>query len=72
MHSRTAVENIVCIPGWHLPLAFKDSWNEDKMPQAANILERSPTELQRMLRAYLPPSWYLLAVGITTNVVDIV
>jgi hypothetical protein len=42
------------------------------MPRAADTLERSPTELQRMVRAYLPPSWYLVAVGITTSVVDIV
>jgi hypothetical protein len=25
-----------------------------------------------MVRAYLPPSWCLVAVGITTSVVDIV
>jgi hypothetical protein len=42
------------------------------MPRAADTLERSPTELQRMVRAYLPPSWCLVAVGITTSVVDIV
>ena len=67
-----AVENIVCNLGGDLPLAFTDSWNEDIMPQAADTLERSPTELQRMVRAYLPPSWYLVAVGITTSIVDIV
>jgi hypothetical protein len=42
------------------------------MPRAADTLERSPTELQRMVRAYLPPSWCLVAVGITTSIVDIV
>jgi hypothetical protein len=42
------------------------------MPRAADTLERSPTKLQRMVREYLPPSWYLVAVGITTSVVDIV
>jgi hypothetical protein len=67
-----AVENIVRTPGGQLPLAFTDSWNEDRMPRAADTLERSPTELQRMVRAYLPPSWCLMAVGITTSVVDIV
>jgi hypothetical protein len=67
-----AVENIVCTPGGQLPLAFTDSWNEDRMPQVADTLERSPTELQRMVRAYLPPSWCLVAIGITTSVVDIV
>jgi hypothetical protein len=67
-----AVENIVRTPGGQLPLAFTDSWNEDKMPRAADTLERSPTELQRMVRAYLPPSWCLVAVGITTSIVDIV
>jgi hypothetical protein len=67
-----AVENIVHTPGGQLPLAFTDSWNEDRMPRAADTLERSPTKLQRMVRAYLPPSWCLVAVGITTSVVDIV
>jgi hypothetical protein len=38
----------------------------------ADTLERSPMELQRMVRAYLQPSWCLVAVSITTNVVDIV
>jgi hypothetical protein len=42
------------------------------MPRAADTLERSPTELQRMVRAYLPPSWCLVAVGITTSIMDIV
>ena len=42
------------------------------MLRAADTLERSPTELQRMVRAYLPPSWYLVAIGITTSIVDIV
>ena len=42
--SRT-VENIVRIPGGHLPLAFTDSWNEDRMPRADDTLERSPIEL---------------------------
>jgi hypothetical protein len=42
------------------------------MPRAVDTLERSPTELQRMVRLYLPPSWCLVAVGITTSIVDIV
>jgi hypothetical protein len=67
-----AAENIVCTLRGQLPLAFTDSWNEDKMPRAANTLERSPMELQRMVCAYLPPSWCLMVVGITTNFVDIV
>jgi hypothetical protein len=67
-----AVENIVRIPGGQLRLAFTDTWNEDRMPRAADTLERSPTELQRMVCAYLTPSWCLVAVGITTSVVDIV
>jgi hypothetical protein len=67
-----AVENIVRTPRGQFPLAFTDSWNEDMMPRVADTLERSPTELQRMVRAYLPPSWYLVVIGITTSVVDIV
>jgi hypothetical protein len=68
----SAIENIVRILGGQLPLAFTESWNEDMMPRVADTLERSSTELQRMVRAYLPPSWCLVAVGITTSVVDIV
>ena len=67
-----AVENIVRNLGGDLSLACTNSWNKDKMPRVADTLERSPTKLQRMVRAYLPPSWCLVAVGITTNVVDIV
>jgi hypothetical protein len=32
-----------------LPLAFTNVWNEDRMPRAVDRLERSPTELQRMV-----------------------
>jgi hypothetical protein len=67
-----AVENIVRTPRGQLPLAFINNWNEDRMPRATDTLERSPMEMQRMVRAYLPPSWCLVAVGITTSVMDIV
>ena len=67
-----AVENIVRIPQGELPVAFTDSWNEDRMPRSADTLERCPIELQRMVSAYLPPSWCLVAVGITTSIIDIV
>jgi hypothetical protein len=67
-----AVENIVRTPGGQLLLAFTNSWIEDRMSLVADTLERSSTELQRMVRAYLPPSWCLVVVGITTSVVDIV
>jgi hypothetical protein len=40
-----AVENIVYTPGGQFPLTFTDSWNENRMPRAADTLERSPTEL---------------------------
>jgi hypothetical protein len=66
-----AVENIIRTPGGQLPLAFTDSWIEGRMPRAVDTLERSPTELQRMVRTYLPPSCCLVAVGITTSIVDI-
>jgi hypothetical protein len=55
-----------------LPLAFTNSWNEDMMPQAAYTLERSPTELQRLVRAYQPATWGLVAIGITTSIAEIV
>ena len=66
------VKNIVRTAEGQLPLAFMDNWNENRMPRAADTLERSSMELQRMVRAYLLPSWCLVAVGITTSVVDIV
>ena len=67
-----AVENIVRIPRGHSPLVFTNSLNEDMMTRAADTLERSPIELQRMVCAYLPLSWCLVAVGITTSIVNIV
>ena len=51
-----AIENIVCILEGHSPLVFTDSWNEDRMPRASDTMERSLIGLQRMVRAYLPPS----------------
>jgi hypothetical protein len=55
-----------------LPLVFTDVWNKDRMPRAVDRLERSPTKLQRMVQVYLPESWGLVALGITTNIPDIV
>ena len=40
-----AFENIERTPGGNLPLAFTNSWNEDRMPRVADTLERPPTEL---------------------------
>jgi hypothetical protein len=51
---------------------FIDVWNEDRMPRAVDKLERSPTELQRMVQAYLPERLGLVALGITTNIPDLV
>jgi hypothetical protein len=65
-------ENVVHNRMDTLPLAFTNSWNEDRIPQAADTLERSPTELQRLVRAYLPATWGLVAVGITTSIAEIV
>jgi hypothetical protein len=55
-----------------LPVAFTDMWNEDRKPTSVDRLERSPTELQRMVRTYLSEKWGLVALGITTSFVDIV
>jgi hypothetical protein len=55
-----------------LPMAFTNMWNEDRRPTAVDRLERSFTELQRVVRAYLPDKWGLVAFGITTSIVDIV
>jgi hypothetical protein len=58
--------------GEQLPLAFTDVWNEGRMPSAVDRQERSPIELQRLVQAYLPESWGLVALGITTSIPDIV
>ena len=55
-----------------LPLAFIDVWNEGRMPRAKDRLERSIIELQRMVQAYLPKRWGLVALSITTSISDIV
>jgi hypothetical protein len=55
-----------------LPVAFTDMWNEDRRPIAVDRLERSPTKLQRVVRANLPKTWGLVALDITTSIVDIV
>ena len=55
-----------------LPLAFTNVWNEDRMPRVVDRLERSTIELQRMVQAYLPERWRLVALGITTSILDIV
>jgi hypothetical protein len=53
-------------------VAFTNMWNEDRKPSAVDRLERSSTELQRLVQAYLLDKWGLLAFGITTSIVDIV
>jgi hypothetical protein len=55
-----------------LPLALTDVSNEDRMPRAVDRVERSSIELQRMVQAYLPERWGLVALGITSNIPDIV
>ena len=55
----------------NLPLAFFDMWNEERMPRAADRFERSPSELCRLVKAYLPEEWGLVALGITTAIADI-
>jgi hypothetical protein len=55
-----------------LPVVFEDKWTDGRMPRAEDRLERSPTELHRLVLAYLPEKWGLVAVGITTSIADIV
>ena len=55
-----------------LPLAFTDVWNEGRMPRVVDRLERFPIELQRMVQAYLPERWGLVALVIATSIPDIV
>ena len=54
-----------------LPTVFMDSWTEARAPCTADPLERSPTELQRLVQMYLPEKWGLVVVGITTAIPDI-
>ena len=42
-----------------LLVAFTNMWNEDRTPSVVDKLERSFTELQRVVRAYLLDKWGL-------------
>lgn len=51
-----------------LPLVFHDQWSETHQPSEGDRLERSPSELSRLVDAYLPIGWGLAAYNITTAI----
>lgn len=63
----TAKLNIVAstVP---LPLVFHDRRGNPRRPVQADPLERSPIELARLVRAYMPRGWGLVACNIGTAV----
>ena len=51
-----------------LPLVFQDLWNETQEPSEVDLLERSPTELSRLVCSYLPHGWGLVTCSISTAI----
>lgn len=51
-----------------LPLVFQDLWSEIQVPSEVDLLERSPSELSRLVGSYLPPGWGLVACSISTAI----
>lgn len=54
-----------------LPLVFQDLWSETQEPSKADLLERSPSELSRLVYSYLPSGWDLVACNISTAILTI-
>jgi hypothetical protein len=51
-----------------LPLLFNDNHGEAKEPSAVDALERSPSELSRLVGSYLPPGWGLVVCSMSTTI----
>lgn len=51
-----------------LPLIFHDQWGESRQPCTVDLLERSPSELSRLVRSYLPRGWGLVACNMSTAI----
>ena len=51
-----------------LSLVFQDLWNETQEPSEVDLLERSPTELSRLVCSYLPHGWGLVTCNISTAI----
>ena len=54
-----------------LPLVFQDLWSETQVPSEVDLLERSPSELSRLVGPYLPLGWGLVACSISTAILKI-
>lgn len=48
-----------------LPLVFQDLWSEALQPSEVDPLERSPSELSRLVDSYLPRGWGLVACSMS-------
>ena len=59
------MENLHCTAD-DLEVVFQDSWSEEMMPQAEDKLERTPTELKRLVNHV--SSAKLVTLGITMAV----
>ena len=51
-----------------LPLIFHDQWGEVQQPSTVDVLERSPSELSRLVDSYLPRGWSLVACSMSTAI----
>jgi hypothetical protein len=51
-----------------LPLSFHDRRGSTRRPVSADVLEQSPMELSRLIAAYLPRDWSLVACNMGTAI----
>ena len=54
-----------------LPLVFQDLWSETQEPSEVDVLERSPSELSKLVGPYLPQGWGLVVCSISTAICTI-
>ena len=66
------VENLRLHTHEQVHLVLIDLWTEERMPFEVDEVERTPMELKRLIDCYLPEKWELVAVGITTTLVEVI
>ena len=54
-----------------LPLVFHDQWGEVQQPSTVDVLERSPSELSRLVGSYFPRGSSLVACSISMAILTI-
>lgn len=54
-----------------LPVIFHDQWDEVQQPSIVDVLERSPSELSRLVGSYLPRGKGLVACSMSTAILTI-